>query len=131
MNTPLEIDRPDVIAEVREQLERYEAALVSNDVAALDEFFWRDPRALRFGAGENLYGHEAIAAFRAARPAAGLARTIRRTLITTYGRDFATANVEFQRSGSARVGRQSQAWVRLPQGWRIVAAHVSLMQEPG
>jgi hypothetical protein len=130
MSFPLEIDLPDVLAEVREQLERYEAALVSNDVAALDAFFWRDPRALRFGASENLYGHDAIAAFRAARPAAGLARTIRRILVTTYGRDFATANVEFQRSGSARIGRQSQAWVRMDGSWRIVAAHVSLMEEP-
>ena len=125
-----EIDEPGVLAEVRAQFERYEAALVGNDVAALDAFFWRDARALRYGAAENLYGHEAIAAFRAARPAAGLARTIHRSVVTTYGRDFATTHIEFTRAGSSRIGRQSQTWLRLPEGWRIVAAHVSLMQEP-
>jgi len=129
MSPHLEIDEPGVHAEMREQFDRYEAALVGNDVAALDAFFWRDARALRYGAGENLYGHDAIAAFRAARPATGLARTIHRSVITTYGRDFATTNIEFTRAGSERTGRQSQTWVRLPEGWRIVAAHVSLMQD--
>lgn len=130
MISPAEIDEPGVLAEVRAQFERYEAALVGNDVAALDDFFWRDARALRYGAAENLYGHDAIAAFRAARPAAGLARTVRRSVITSYGRDFATTHIEFTRAGSGRIGRQSQAWLRLPEGWRIVAAHVSLMNEP-
>jgi len=123
MTTAPEINRPEVLAEVEAEFMRYEKALTTNDVAALDGFFWNDARALRFGAGENLYGFEAIAAFRAARPAVNLQRAIRRTVITTYGTDFATANLEFERSGA--IGRQSQAWVRMPEGWRIVAAHVS------
>jgi len=124
-----EINRPDVVAEVTRAFERYEAALVGNDVAALDELFWNDERALRYGATENLYGYAAIAAFRAARPAAGLARRITRTVITTFGADFATTNMEFERAGDARKGRQSQTWVRTPEGWRIVAAHVSPLDE--
>ena len=100
---------------------------MSNDVAMLDALFWNDPRTLRYGVGENLYGFDAIAAFRNARSAAGLARTLARTVITTYGSDAATANTEFHRVGVERIGRQSQTWIRLPQGWRIVAAHVSLM----
>ncbi|MFO1197866.1 MAG: oxalurate catabolism protein HpxZ [Burkholderiaceae bacterium] len=125
----LPIDLPDVIAEVTAAFERYEQALVANDVAVLDELFWDSPRTLRYGTGENLYGIDAIRAFRAARPAAGLARTLLRVEITSYGRDFATANVEFRRVASTRTGRQSQTWVRFPQGWRVVAAHVSLMDE--
>jgi hypothetical protein len=124
-----EINRPEVLAEVRAEFERYEAALTGNDVAALDGFFWNSEHALRYGATENLYGHEEIAAFRAARPARNLARTVLRTAITTFGRDFATANLEFQRAGSATSGRQSQTWVRFPEGWKIVAAHVSLLAE--
>lgn len=125
------IDDPATLAEVEAAFAAYEAALVGNDVAALDGFFWRDPRALRYGAGENLYGHAAIAAFRAARPAAGLARRLERTAITTFGRDFATASTLFRRDGApGRVGRQTQSWARLPEGWRIVAAHVSVIDEP-
>ena len=123
----MEINLPDVLAEVQTQFARYEQALVSNDVAVLDELFWNSPHTLRYGVGENLYGYEAIAAFRAARPAQGLARELLRTVITTYGRDVATANVEFRREGSTRTGRQSQTWLRTPAGWRVVAAHVSLM----
>lgn len=123
----MEINAPSVMAEVTRAFERYEAALVSNDVATLDELFWNSPHTLRYGVAENLYGFDAIAAFRAARPAAGLARTLARTVITTYGRDAATANTEFSREGVERIGRQSQTWARLPQGWQIVAAHVSLM----
>ncbi|QJR12738.1 hypothetical protein DSM104443_03831 [Usitatibacter rugosus] len=124
-----DINRPEIVAEVRTELERYETALTGNDVAALDGFFWSSAHALRYGATENLYGHEAIAAFRAARPARNLQRVVLRTAITTFGPDFATANLEFQRSGSAATGRQSQTWVRFPEGWRIVAAHVSLLAE--
>ena len=126
------IDDPATLAEVEAAFGAYEAALVGNDVAALDGFFWRDARALRYGAGENLYGHAAIAAFRAARPAAGLARDLDRTVITSFGRDFATASTLFRRGAApGRVGRQTQSWARLPEGWRIVAAHVSLIDEPG
>jgi Protein of unknown function (DUF3225) len=123
------INRPDIVAEVRAAFERYEAALVGNDVAVLDSLFWSSPLTLRYGATENLYGYEAIAAFRAARPAVNLARTLTRTVITTFGTDFATANMEFERVGSTRSGRQSHTWVRMPDGWRIVAAHVSLLPE--
>jgi hypothetical protein len=115
------------LAEVRAVCARYEAALVGNDVAVLDELFWDSPHTLRYGVGENLYGYEAIQAFRAGRSPQGLARQVLRTVITTYGRDCATANIEFQREGSARTGRQSQTWLRTPQGWRVVAAHVSLL----
>jgi len=123
----VEINRPDVVAEVRDAFERYEAALVGNDVKVLDELFWNSGFTLRYGATENLYGHAAIAAFRAARPAVNLARTVTRIVITTFGADFATANMEFARDGSATTGRQSHTWVRMPDGWRIVAAHVSLL----
>ncbi len=126
----MDINLPDVLAEVAAAFERYEQALVGNDVAVLDELFWNSPHTLRYGATENLYGYDAIRAFRAARPAQGLARTLLKTVITTYGRDFATANVEFQRAGSAKTGRQSQTWLRTPQGWRVVAAHVSLFMPP-
>jgi hypothetical protein len=121
------INLPDVLAEVTAAFDRYERALVANDVAVLDELFWDSPHTLRYGVGENLYGHDAIAAFRAARPAQGLARALLKTVITTYGRDFATANVEFRREGSDRTGRQSQTWMRTPEGWRVVSAHVSLL----
>lgn len=118
---------PEVLAQVQAAHERYEQALVSNDVAVLDELFWRSPHTLRFGASENLYGYDAIAAFRAARPTQGLARQVLRQTITTYGQDMATSHVEFLREGSQRLGRQSQTWLRTPDGWRVVAAHVSLM----
>jgi hypothetical protein len=124
----MDINLPEVLDEVRAQFARYEKALTGNDVAVLDELFWDSPHTLRYGVGENLYGAAEIAAFRAARPAVGLDREVLRTAITSFGRDFATTNIEFRRVGSARIGRQSQAWVRTPQGWRVVAAHVSLLE---
>jgi hypothetical protein len=127
----MEIDSPEVKAEVEAAFARYEAALVGNDVAVLEELFRDDPRTIRYGAGENLYGMDAIRAFRRARPSHDLARTLERTVITTYGRDMATAMTLFRRdSGAGKVGRQSQTWCRLPEGWRIVAAHVSVIADP-
>jgi hypothetical protein len=123
----MEINNPLVVAEVMAQFARYEAALANNDVATLDELFWVSPHTLRYGVGENLYGYDAIKAFRAARSASGLAREIFRTQITTYGNDFATTHVEFQRFGADRAGRQSQTWMRTEDGWRVVCAHVSLL----
>lgn len=121
------INLPEVLAEVTAVFERYERALVSNDVAVLDDLFFNSPHTLRYGATENLYGYAAIQAFRAARPAAGLERELLKTVITTYGSDFATANCEFRRAGSERTGRQSQTWMRTPHGWRVISAHVSLL----
>ena len=127
----MEVDLPDVVAEVQAAFDRYEQALTTNDVAVLDEIFRVDPRTIRYGAGENLYGYDEIAAFRAARPSAGLERTLSKTVITTYGRDFAVASTLFSRpSSGARIGRQMQTWERFPEGWRVVAAHVSLMEAP-
>jgi hypothetical protein len=127
----MEVDLPDVLAEVTEQFARYEAALVTNDVAVLDELFRNDPRTLRYGIGENLYGYDAITAFRAARSPAGLMRRTAQTVITSYGRDSAVASTLFYRdSAPARVGRQMQTWVRFAEGWKIVAAHVSIIDEP-
>ncbi|ROZ79249.1 oxalurate catabolism protein HpxZ [Ramlibacter sp. WS9] len=126
----MDINLPDVLAEVTAVFDRYETALVTNDVPVLDELFWDSPHTLRYGVGENLYGYDAIKAFRAGRPVQGLERSILKTVITTYGRDFATANVEFQRAGGNKTGRQSQTWMRTPQGWRVVAAHVSLLPAP-
>lgn len=123
----MHINLPEVVAEVTLACDRYEQALVSNDVSVLDELFWNSPHTLRYGATENLYTYEEIAAFRAARPSQGLARTVLRKVITTYGCDFATCNLEFQRDGAAKSGRQSQTWLRTPEGWRVVAAHVSLL----
>jgi hypothetical protein len=123
----MEINLPQVLAEVTAAFDRYEAALVGNDVAVLDELFWDSPHTLRYGATENLYGYDAIQAFRAGRPSAGLERTLLKTVITTYGHDFATANVEFQRTGASKPGRQSQTWMRTDEGWRVVSAHVSLL----
>ena len=126
----MDIDLPDVLAEVTAQFQRYEKALVSNDVAVLDELFRNDKRTLRYGIGENLYSYDAIMAFRAARSPAGLARTLSRTVITTYGRDFAVAATLYDRpSVPGKVGRQMQTWVRFAEGWRIVAAHVSVIDE--
>lgn len=122
----MEINLPEVLAEVTAAFNRYEAALAANDTAVLDELFWDSPQTLRYGAGENLYGIAAIRAFRNARAAPG-PRELLRTAITSYGRDFATANVEFRRPGVDRTGRQSQTWLRTPEGWRVVAAHVSWM----
>ena len=128
----MDIDIPEVKAEVAEAFARYETALVTNDVATLTDLFWADPRTLRYGGGENLYGIAEIAAFRAARSPVGLERTTERTVITTFGRDFATASTLFRReSAPGKVGRQMQTWVRFPQGWRVVAAHVSIIPEPG
>jgi hypothetical protein len=127
----MEINMPEVLHEVTSAFERYEQALVNNDVAVLDELFWNSPLTLRYGATENLYGYTAIQAFRAGRSAQGLSRELRHTVITTYGHDFATANTEFARQGSDKTGRQSQTWLRTPAGWRVVAAHVSLLAAPG
>jgi Protein of unknown function (DUF3225) len=127
----VEIDLPDVVAEVKAAFERYEQALVSNDVAVLDSIFRDDPRVIRYGGGENLYGYQEIAAFRAARSPVGLARILSKTVITTYGRDFAVASTLFHRASMrGQVGRQMQTWVRCPEGWRVVAAHVSVIEEP-
>lgn len=123
----MDVNLPDVLAEVTAAFERYEVALVTNDVSVLDELFWNSPHTLRYGATENLVGYDAIQAFRAGRPSQGLAREIFNTVITTYGHDFATANTEFRRTGQTRTGRQSQTWMRTPQGWRVVSAHVSLL----
>jgi hypothetical protein len=128
----MQVDLPEVLAEVTAQFARYEKALVANDVAVLDELFRVDPRTLRYGIGENLYGHEAIMAFRAARSPAGLMRRTAGTVITTYGRDAAVASTLFYRdTAPGKVGRQMQTWVRFPEGWRIVAAHVSVIDQPG
>ena len=121
------IDRPLILNEVTAAFYRYEQALISNDVAVLDELFWHDKNTVRLGAGENLYGIEEIRAFRAARPSAGLQRTLRHTVITTFGEDYAVCSTEFTREGTERIGRQQQTWVRFPYGWRIVAAQVSVM----
>jgi len=123
----MQINLPHVLAEMEVAFARYEDALVNNKVDVLDELFWNSPHTLRYGIGENLYGFEAIQAFRASRASQGLQRTCMNTVITTYGEDFATANTEFQRDGVARSGRQSQTWMRTPEGWRVVAAHVSLI----
>jgi len=128
----MEIDLPEVLAEVTREFERYERALVTNDVTLLCALFRDDPRTIRYGGGENLYGYAEIEAFRAARSPAGLARTLSRTVITTYGRDFATASTLFDRpSAPGKIGRQMQTWVRFPEGWRVVAAHVSMIEAPG
>jgi hypothetical protein len=127
----MDVDLPEVIAEVREAFERYEQALVSNDVATLDAMFRHDDRTIRYGVAENLYGHKEVAAFRAGRSPIGLGRTTSRTVITTYGRDCAVASTLFHRPTLAgRVGRQMQTWVRFPEGWRVVAAHVSIIDAP-
>ncbi len=126
-----EIDLPDVVAEVKEAFAAYEKALTTNDVVALDALFHKDSRTLRYGIGENLYGYEAIAAFRAARNPAGLMRDLVQTVITAYGRDTAVASTLFYRaSAPSKVGRQMQTWMRFAEGWRIVAAHVSLIDTP-
>jgi hypothetical protein len=121
----MEINRPEVLAEVEAAFERYEAALNANDVAVLDASFWASPHTLRYGLGENLYGRDEILAFRKGRPAVDLRRKVLRKVITTYGNHFATANCEFLKLDSNRRGRQSQAWIRTPEGWRIASAHVS------
>ena len=123
----MDINQPEIHAELTAVFARYEAALVGNDVAVLDELFWTSEFTVRYGAAEQLRGIEAIRAFRLARPSVGLARSLAHTVITTYGRDFGTAMTEFHRTGRAAIGRQSQTWVRMPEGWRVVAAHVSVL----
>ena len=124
----MDINLPDVHAEVSAAFARYETALVNNDVATLQELFWRSEHTIRYGIAEILYGWDEIGAFRAARSPVGLARSISRTVITTYGRDFATASTLFHRDTvPGKIGRQMQTWARMPEGWRIVAAHVSLI----
>lgn len=125
------INDPEVIAELRALYPRYEQALVTNDVDTLIALFWHDPHVMRFGAMENLYGPEQLAAFLKGRPAANLARTVTRMDIVSFGRDFASITLEFERGAEPAIvrGRQSQTWVRMPEGWRIVAAHVSLLPQ--
>jgi hypothetical protein len=126
----MDIDLPDVVAEVTAAFERYEQALVSNDLAALDALFRDDPRTIRYGGSEILYGYDAIKAFRAARSPVGLARTLSKTVITTYGRDFAVASTLFHRANApGKVGRQTQTWVRFADGWLVIAAHVSVIDD--
>jgi len=126
----MNVDLPDVMAEVKNAFDRYERALVTNDVAVLDDTFRVDPRTIRYGAAEILYGHDEIAAYRAARSPTGLARTISKTVITTYGRDFAVASTLFHRATMpGKVGRQMQTWVKFSDGWHVVAAHVSVIDE--
>lgn len=128
----MEIDIPEVKAEVEAVFAVYEAALVGNDVETLDRLFLDAPTTIRYGGGENLYGYAAIRAFRAGRSPAGLARRLEATVVTTYGRDMAVASTLFRRDGApGRVGRQMQTWVRTPDGWRVVAAHVSVIDDPG
>lgn len=122
------INDPEVHGELTEVFARYEKALVGNDVAALDELFWQSGNTIRYGIGENLYGVQEILEFRKARPSAGLERSLSRTVITTYGRDYGTASTLFSReSAPGRIGRQMQTWVRMEDGWRVVAAHVSVI----
>jgi Protein of unknown function (DUF3225) len=128
----MQIDLPEVLAEVTTQFKRYEKALVTNNVEDLNELFRGDPRTLRYGIGENLYGYEAITAFRAARSPVGLMRKTAQTVITSYGRDTAVASTLFYRdTAPGKVGRQMQTWVRFAEGWKIVAAHVSIIDDPG
>lgn len=127
----MDIDLPEVVDEVSAAFAQYEQALMSNDVAVLDTLFHDDPRTIRYGASENLYGHAAIAAFRGGRSPHGLARTLENTVITTYGRDVAVASTLFYReTAPGKVGRQMQTWIRFAEGWRVVAAHVSVIDVP-
>jgi hypothetical protein len=121
----MDINNAQVLAEVMPLFKRYQDAIISNDIEVLNELFWNNALTIRYGTAENLYGHNAIASFRTTRTAAQHAREVTKTVVTTYGRDCATTNIEFTRTG--RTGRQSQTWVRMPEGWRIVSAHVSYM----
>ena len=123
------INEPGVLDEMRAAFAAYEAALMANDLEALDALFWPSPLTIRFGPGQNLYGIEAIQAFRADRVGGSPQRTLSNTVITTFGREFATANTEFQREGAPRPARQSQTWVKLADGWRVVSAHISFLGE--
>jgi hypothetical protein len=122
------LNDPTVFAEVTAAVDAYETALMDNDVQALDGAFWDSPHTVRLGVTENLWGFDEIAAFRIGRAGGSPPRTRLRTEITTFGADFAIANVEFQRDGSDKTGRQSQTWIRTPQGWKVAAAHVSILQ---
>ena len=127
----MDLDLPEVVAEVTAAFERYEQALVTNEVATLGALFRNDPRTIRYGGAENLYGFAEIEAFRAARSPAGLARTLSKTVISTYGRDHAVASTLYHRASMpGKIGRQMQTWVRFAEGWRVVAAHVSVIDEP-
>ena len=126
----IEIDTPDVLAEVTAAFQRYEVALTTNDVETLDALFKDAPTTVRLGIAENLFGYAAIKAFRAGRSPLGLQRTLENTVITTYGCDFAVASTLFRRAGGTKLGRQQQSWVRFPEGWRVVAAQVSLIDPP-
>jgi hypothetical protein len=121
------VNIPDVVAELKIAFYRYEKALNDNDVATLNELFWNSPHTVRYGVAEQLYGYGAIMGFRAARSPADLRRELVKVVITTYGRDFGTASCEYRRLESGRRGRQMQTWMRLPEGWRVAAAHVSLL----
>ena len=123
----MEINNPGVLAEITAQFNRYQQAIIDNDIAVLNELFWHDALTIRYGTGENLYGHQEIAAYRGARDPKSVLRVVGKSIVTSYGHDAATTNIEFSRAG--RNGRQSQAWIRMPQGWRIVAAHVSYRDE--
>jgi hypothetical protein len=123
----MEINNPAVLAEIEELFEAYERAFLANDLATLDGLFWESSLVVRYGNAENLYGIEALRAFRTGRPTDDLARELTRTVITTFGQDFASANTGYRRLKSGLVGRQSQTWCRLPEGWRIVSAHVSFL----
>lgn len=125
-----EVNLPDVVDEVTAVFERYEGALMDNDVDQLNELFWRDPATVRFGVREELYGWAAVSAYRRDRPPAP-PRELFRTRITTFGRDAAVAVTEYLEQDAPQVGRQSQTWIRMPDGWRIVSAHVSLPPVPG
>ena len=126
----MEINRPEVVAEVAEAFARYEGGLRTADAAVLDTLFWADPATIRYGADEILHGHDAIAAFNARRRPLGDTRRLDRTVITTYGTDAATVSTLFRETPDGTVGRQMQTWIRLPEGWRVVAAHVSVIAEP-
>jgi AtzH-like len=120
-----DINIPEIVAEVTQAHERYERALSTNDLDVLDSLFWDSERTLRYGPNGTLVGHAAISGFRRARKIKGIERTVLNTRVTTFGRDFAVTNSESKRPGAAGKGRQSQTWVRMPEGWRIVSAHVS------
>jgi hypothetical protein len=123
------INDPETMAELAAVYPKYETALMNNDIETMQSLFWESPHVVRFGATENLHGIDEIAAFRASRPPVNLARRITRLEITTFGKDFGCVHLEFEREKNGGVvrGRQSQTWVRLPEGWRVVAAHVSLL----
>ena len=125
----MKINDPEVVAELQALYPKYEAALMANDAETLTQMFWASPHAMRFGVTENLYGIEEIEAFRKSRPSTNLARAVRRLDIVTFGRDFGSVTLEFERTANGKIisGRQSQVWVRLPEGWRIVSAHVSVL----